>query len=51
MSTLCFSLTGCRSMPQLKHSFKQIGIEARFFDVTKPEEIKKLAHCRTSTLR
>ena len=28
------------TLSQMKHSFKKIGIEAKFFDVTKPEQIK-----------
>ena len=38
------------TISQLKHSFKAIGIEARFFDVTKPEEIAKLADKKTKCI-
>merc|ERR1719375_1262948 len=38
------------TISQLKHSFKQIGIECRFFDVTKPEEIAKLADENTKCI-
>jgi O-acetylhomoserine (thiol)-lyase len=38
------------TISQLKYSFKQIGIEARFFNVTKPEEIKKLADENTKCI-
>jgi O-acetylhomoserine/O-acetylserine sulfhydrylase len=35
---------------QLKHSFAQIGITAKFFDVTKPEAIKGLADENTKCI-
>ena len=35
---------------QLKHSFTQIGITAKFFDVTKPEEIKPLVTDKTKCI-
>lgn len=35
---------------QLKHSFKQIGIEAKFFDVTKPETIAAMADENTKAI-
>lgn len=38
------------TISQLKHSFKQIGIEARFFDVTKPEQIQALADKNTKAV-
>ena len=38
------------TISQLKHSFKQIGIEARFFDVTKPEQIASLADENTKCI-
>jgi O-acetylhomoserine (thiol)-lyase len=38
------------TVSQLKHSFKAIGIEARFFDVTKPEQIKGLADANTKAI-
>ena len=38
------------TLSQLKHSFKQLGIEARMFDVTKPEQIKALADENTKCI-
>jgi O-acetylhomoserine (thiol)-lyase len=38
------------TISQLKHSFKAIGIEARFFDVTKPEQIAALADENTKCI-
>lgn len=40
---ICASELYGGTISQLKYSFKQIGIEAKFFDVTKPEQIKELA--------
>ena len=38
------------TISQLKHSFKQIGIECKCFDVMKPEEIKALADENTKCI-
>ena len=38
------------TISQLQHSFKQLGIECRFFDVTKPGEITKLADAKTKAI-
>ena len=47
---ICASELYGGSFTQLKHSFKQIGIEARFFDVTKPGDIAKLADDNTMAI-
>ena len=39
-----------RCVVAVKHSFKAIGIEARFFDVTKPEQIAALADENTKCI-
>ena len=38
------------TLSQMKHSFKTIGITAKFFDVTKPEQIKGMADANTKAI-
>ena len=47
---ICASELYGGTISQLKHSFKQLGIEARMFDVTKPETIKGLADENTKCI-
>ena len=38
------------TLSQMKHSFKTIGITAKFFEVTKPEQIKAMADANTKAI-